>query len=140
MNARPVLRAGYRTGLLALALAFLLSACASPFQASVSGSANHHCSDLFANAAVGKVHIGLWNCLSHDLQNKVSAGGQSGDDAMGAAFGTSYTYAGAGQDTQNYEVRLIPSLAAQYGAEVVLAVWVDSTGRVTNAGIASQAY
>ena len=133
----PRLRAPSIT--LALALVFA-AGCANPLGSSASAS-SHACADKVAAATTGH-NIGVWKCLDKGLQTSLHANGRDGDSALASQpFALTSHFIGAAADASTYELTLLPEVAAQVGAKkVILVVWTDADGLVSNVGIPSPAF
>lgn len=144
MNETPgTVPARYRVRLVAAlgALACLLvlsSGCAASGQ---SGSVGHSCADRLAKATV-TTSPGLWACLDSKLQATLRSFGKTGDAAVvKTPFAVTSRYLGSASDVSTYELTLLPAIAATAGVKtVVLVVWTDSDGRVSNLGVPSPIY
>ena len=141
MNASPVVRAGYRVGVLALA-ALSLSACAANPFAGKAANSSHHCADVVAQAITsGKSVPGTWACMAPELQNTLHSYGMDGDGAFADAAlpPMTVTYIGTQGDVVVYHV-VIPATANQSAESLVLIIYTDAGGKVTNAGIGHPAF
>ena len=138
--------ARHRTQAFALALALV---CAAVFAVSCGGTSgvagqNHACADKIAKATTTNAPvIGLWNCLSPAFQTRLKEVGlgASTDAALSIGVASQTTFLGMDGDQAAYELVLLSGPAQQVGAKNVdLTVWLDSSGKVTNVGIASPAF
>lgn len=137
-----------RTKAVALALATLFTAllvvaCGNTGVGAVDG---RKCADKIAQATMTNAPVpGLWNCLDTSLQNKIKATGavanSTFDGALSIGVASSTRFLGINNDLAAYELTLLPGYAQQAGTKwVELTVWLDQSGKVDNAGIASPAF
>jgi hypothetical protein len=114
-------------------------ACAAP---GAAAHTSHSCADKVAQAAVSQTVPGLWGCLSPSFQDTLHSYGLDGDGAIVTkAFALSWKYIGSTASVADYELTLMPDVAAQAGVKSIpLTVFLDSSGHVTNLGVAQPSY
>ena len=142
MNARSLAALSLRHSrwLLVAALALALTACAAnPFQ---KASSTHACADKVAQAITsGRSVSGSWNCLSPDFQNTLHAYGMDGDGAFADSSLPPMTTTYIGQHGDVVVYHLVIASSGNHAAEsLVLIIYVDKNGLVTNAGVGHAAF
>ena len=136
MNAPRLVRAGYRVGILALAVTAVLaaSACASPFPAKHAGAGNHVCADKLAQATVATVPD-LASCFDPSVAI---------DTTQLKPFAKSWRYIGesADEDSQHgvvayiYEITYPSAVNGMTGQ--ILVVLENGKGLISGAEIAQR--
>lgn len=138
-DSKNLVRAGYRTSLLALAFTAVLAlgACASPFSRSAPN--NNVCADKAVQAITTNAPVkGLWACLSTSMQNNLHAYGHDGDGAFSDGSGqappvVATHYVGSANGVSVYTV-VLRFNNGTLGTDVI-SIWTDGQNKVTNIGV-----
>lgn len=126
---------------LAILAVALLGGCALPGS---SDTSSHACADkVVAELLTNQTQHGLWACLDSDFQKTLHTFGQDGDGAFVTPGAQpppviSHSYVGAKNGVEIYTI--VGRTSTGRVLTLVLIVYVDADGKVSNFGVAGPTF